>query len=209
MNREAFWKMERADVGADEVFFHKYFSAVGGKREKIKNKKEKARRKKGEGSDEGDEEEEEIWKALVGSRPEIEGDGEDDVSEEDDMDLEAMAEEMDSDVDTQDNANNATPPDDDDDDEIPTFHDHSEDEGIRASDDDLPSDIDVIFEKEETKAGQKAEEKSSKKDNKKAGGGRKEKRRKLKHLPTFADADDYARMMDGDGDEETGMGGVG
>ena len=85
VSAEDFWKKEVQNVGVDEVFFHRYFSEVGKKREKKAEKKGK-KGKKGdevevdvlgdEGSEEEDEEDEEgIWKALVGSKPEIEGDG--------------------------------------------------------------------------------------------------------------------------------------
>ncbi|KAL9000060.1 MAG: hypothetical protein Q9188_005753, partial [Gyalolechia gomerana] len=45
VNSEAFWKLEKDKVAADEVFFHKYFSAVGKGREKARGRKERRKRK--------------------------------------------------------------------------------------------------------------------------------------------------------------------
>lgn len=70
-----------------------------------------------------------------------------------------------------------------------------------GSDDEVPSDLEAIFEKEaplDNCEGGKAPLRGE--------GGKKEKRRKLKHLPTFADADEDAKMLEGEqgeGGEET------
>ncbi|KAL8767024.1 MAG: hypothetical protein Q9194_006112, partial [Teloschistes cf. exilis] len=157
VNSEAFWKQAADDVGADEAFFHRYFSKVGKGREKAREKKEK-RKKKEEGSEDGEEEEEEeIWKALVESRPEIEGD--DDGGSDDDLDMDDLDDEMDpgeSDIETDEDATaqDKSPPspkfNDHDDDDIADFAhvDDEDDEALLGSDDEVPSDLEAIFEKE-------------------------------------------------------------
>ncbi|KAL8738209.1 MAG: hypothetical protein Q9181_000980 [Wetmoreana brouardii] len=198
VNSEAFWKMETDKVGADEVFFHKYFSALGKGREKVREKKERTKRT---GEKEGSEEDEdEIWKALVESKPEIEGESDEDDSMDDleDLDEEMASEGEDMDIDGEETeggvkeAGRAVEPDDD---AVPDFGDE-DDEGMLGSEDEVPSDLEAMFEKEV-----QATDESMLQDrtSKKRRDGKKEKRRKLKHLPTFASADDYAKML---GDEE-------
>ncbi|KAI4086360.1 MAG: hypothetical protein L6R37_008421 [Teloschistes peruensis] len=79
--------------------------------------------------------------------------------------------------------------DDNNDDDIPDLADDGEDdEALLGNDDEVPSDLEAIFEKEallDNREGGKAPLRGE--------GGKKEKRRKLKHLPTFADADEYAK----------------
>ncbi|KAL8936600.1 MAG: hypothetical protein Q9216_004843, partial [Gyalolechia sp. 2 TL-2023] len=162
VNSEAFWKMEKDKVAADEVFFHKYFSAVGKGREKARGKKERRKRGKGldeEGSEEDGEEEAEIWKALVESRPEIEGDeegrSEDDVGfEDEDMD-ELDEEDMGSDEGSEREEeipprHRDVPPewdeDDDDDDNDEAMPDLGEDDdALLGSDDDVPKHPDTAL----------------------------------------------------------------
>lgn len=71
LNSESFWQMNGGNVAADEVFFHKYFNAIG------KGKEKKVTKKLVENED---EDEDEIWNALVDSKPELEGDSDDDIA---------------------------------------------------------------------------------------------------------------------------------
>lgn len=204
VNTEAFWKQEADKVEADEVFFHKYFSAVGKGREKVRKQREKKKKRKGddEGSDDEDEGEEEIWKALVGSRPEIEGsdagsdEGFDDVDESEDESVFGDGEEDEEAGGKVENVGRES-----DDEEMPDFGE--DDDALLASDDDVPSDLDTAFEKEaQATKRTKPEVKTSKERNKE----RKQKRMKLKQLPTFADADEYAKMLEGEeGEDEDGL----
>ncbi|OJD38645.1 ccaat-box-binding transcription factor [Diplodia corticola] len=90
LNSEAFWRKRVEDVPADEVFFHRYFEKSGARSKKGKGGKNKqAVEKDGDGSDGEDAEEQEIWKALVGSRPDVAG-----PEDEDDEDLEELGELM-------------------------------------------------------------------------------------------------------------------
>ncbi|KAL1633130.1 RNA-binding ribosome biosynthesis protein mak21 [Diplodia intermedia] len=94
LNSEAFWRRAVGDVPADEVFFHRYFERSGVAAKKGKGKKDKKKEDGGAGSaDEEDAAEAEIWKALVGSRPDVAG-----PDEEDDEDLEELGELMGSDL---------------------------------------------------------------------------------------------------------------
>ena len=87
---ENFWKKAAEKVDPAEAFFHKYYSIKGrGKEAAGRKKQKKTDRRPGEDSDEDDVEEEEIWKALVDSRPEIEGD-----ASEDDVDVEDLEDAM-------------------------------------------------------------------------------------------------------------------
>ena len=66
----------------------------------------------------------------------------------------------------------------------------SGDDAMLDDDDDLPSDFEGI--------GADEDEEEEVKDKKTDEDGKKKKKRKLKHLPTFASADDYAAMLDAD-----------
>ncbi|KAL9090697.1 MAG: hypothetical protein Q9165_005185 [Trypethelium subeluteriae] len=206
VNSEAFWMRRVEDVAADEVFFHRYFAEKGKRMEGARRRKERRGRKRGEGgaSDESGDEEDEIWKALVKSRPEVEGGDEGDEFEEDGdgLDMDDM-ESSDGGVDVEGGLGEE---DEDvemnllDEDEggvfdgadVPDLEDDDQ-EAFVGSDQELPSDFEQLEssdEKEEAK--NEAQEKST----------RSKKRRKLKSLPTFASVDDYAKYL---GSEDEGV----
>lgn len=192
VNSEAFWRKKAEDVAVDEVFFHKYFNQIGKGKQASEKKKEKAA-KKAEGSeDEEDENEDEIWKALVDSRPEVEGPSDDD-SDMEMLDLEDSDEASslggDEEVDVEEDGEEAAATDSDDGGVV--LSGFSEDEDV-GSEDEVGSELDELFEKELQTAQpvEKTEETS------------RQKRRKLKSLPTFASAEDYAEMLDNDEDED-------
>ena len=189
VNSEAFWKLEGDKIGADEVFFHKYFSTMG--RGKEESKKKKAKQKAEDASDgEEDEGEDEIWKALVDSRPELEGSS----ASDDDLDLEEAdsATEDDADEDKRLNPEEVSSEDAeaDVDGEMVEFED--DDGAILNSEDEVPSDLEQAF------SGEQAQFDSKKATNEPEESKRGQKRRKLKNLPTFASAEDYAGMLDDD-----------
>ncbi|TWU75454.1 hypothetical protein ED733_004654 [Metarhizium rileyi] len=169
VNSASFWKRKAEDVAADDVFFHEYFRHVA--------KEPKPAAKKETGEEDEDEEgnnEDEIWKALVSTQPEIE----DDADEEgfDDMD--------DLDMDSEDGSSPALSLGsdlDDDDDE------NEDDMGVTLdSEDEIDSDGLVAIEEENNVEGDgKSEEKNNKKSRRKA----------LKDLPMFASVDDYAALL--------------
>lgn len=191
VNSEAFWKRKAEDVAVDEVFFHKYFNQIG-KGKQASNKKQEKAVKNADGSeDEEDENEDEIWQALVDSRPEVEGPSDNDSdlemmdledSDRSDVASDASAEDMDEDG--EEDANS----DSDGDVVLSGF---SEDEDV-GSEDEVRSELVELFEKElETAQPETKNEETSR-----------QKRRKLKTLPTFASVDDYAEMLDNDEDED-------
>ena len=206
LNSEQFWRRKINDVRVDEAFFHTYFEKAG----KAKQADKKAKKKKkhgGKGDSDEDSDEDEIWQALVKSRPDVEGDGgDDDLS---DFDMEDMMSD-DDDVDGMDGGvelnlgsddDDAETPardiedddDDDDDDDFENF-DLDEEDALMDSDADVPVDIDMNDDSDEDNSQAKAKDKDA----------RKNKKRKLKNLPTFASAEDYAKLI-GDDDDDDGM----
>ncbi|KAH8808381.1 CBF/Mak21 family-domain-containing protein [Xylogone sp. PMI_703] len=176
LNSTSFWRKNVEDVSVEDVFFHKYFTQIGKAKEATSGKKTAKRDGKELESGEDDEDEDEIWQALVESRPEIEGDSEDgsdmemlDLEDSDISDLESMA--GDSELEPGS-----------DEDEVPFI-----DDGSEESENEL-------FEKESgARESETAEEKNT---------GSKERRKMLRSLPTFASAEDYEAMLDNDADED-------
>jgi ribosome biogenesis protein MAK21 len=181
VNTEAFWRKKIEDVAVDEVFFHKYFSQAG----RLKKVPGKARRVAGDEEDEEDENEDEIWQALVDSRPEVEGDGEDSDMEMLDLDeLDAASSTGDSEIDQADGELDfeGRKPD----------ASNAPGEDLSGSDSEIGAEIDELFAKE-LQTTQLAEEDEE---------GSRAKRRRLRGLPTFASVEEYAEMLDNDDDED-------
>lgn len=189
VNTDAFWHKKVEDVAVDEVFFHKYFSQIGKAKQALGKKKGSQAAPAGS-DDENDENEDEIWQALVDSRPEVEGNS-DDESELEMMDLDeseaessASGYEMgsdDEDAEDSEQSEMGTPA-------------GFEEGGLFDDEGDSGSEIEhLVADVLETgKAGEtgKSEETS------------KQRRKKLKSLPTFASVEDYAEMLDNDEDED-------
>ncbi|KAF8608211.1 CBF-domain-containing protein [Ceratobasidium sp. AG-I] len=216
VNDEAFWKKNVKDVPADQLFFHKFFlkkmekqQARAGKAEK---RKKDAKSGKSDGSESEDEhsaaesgsddsesesenelDEEDVWKAMQSSMPEIQQDIEDDDSipsglddmSDDDSDgddgSDGDSDESEADGSEPESLPEGGMPDDlGDSDEALEFGEDEDDlielsEGAELSSDDEPVDG-------KRKKATPAESK-------------REKRRKLRALPTFASAEDYAKMI--------------
>ncbi|OAL50617.1 CBF-domain-containing protein [Pyrenochaeta sp. DS3sAY3a] len=194
VNSEQFWRKKVDDVRVDEVFFHTYFEKAG--KAKLADKKAKKKDKRRDDS-EDESGEDEIWQALVKSRPDVEGDGgdDDDLS---DFDMDDMSDDEAGDMDggvelnlgsddDDDTVNVDGQPAEDDDDDFENF-DLDDEDAFMDSDADVPVDIDM---NDDTDVD----------DDKKDKDGRKTKKRKLKSLPTFASAEDYAKLI-GDDDSE-------
>ncbi|KAF1831488.1 CBF-domain-containing protein [Decorospora gaudefroyi] len=191
LNSEQFWRRKVDDVRVDEVFFHTYFEKSGKAKQADRKTKKKDRRKDDSEDESG---EDEIWQALVKSRPDVEGDGgdDDDLSDfnMDDVMSDDDAGDMDGGVeinlgsdDDDDVEMDGQPMADDEEDDFENFDlDDDDEDAFVDSDADVPVDIDMDDDDEN-------------KD------GRKTKKRKLKSLPTFASADDYAKLL-GDDDSE-------
>lgn len=194
VNSDAFINKDAGKVGADEVFFHKYFQQTA--KSRPTNKKKKS-------GDAEEDEEDDIWQALVDSNKDIEGPDD----EEDDLSLDGL-EEAYSDSDDEDGSGGDMggveiadfPEGEDDfgddagsgDEDVPDFDD---DEDALLDDDDEVPDFGDGDEDGEEDAGVEVEQEDEDADK------NKKKRRKIKHLPTFASADDYAAMLDNEPDD--------
>ena len=197
LNVEGFWMQSKDDVAPDEAFFHRYFQQAGKKKsraEKRAEKKMKAALDPGD-ADEGTDEEE-IWKALVKSRPEVEGDIEE--GEDDELLEELMGEDEDEDQvqdgevefhasDNEDGQPAIGSGDDHSDAEFDAAELEDDEDAFIESDEELPSDVEAAL--NGTSKDSQLPEK---------GDDRKSKRRKLKSLPTFASVEDYAQFLDDD-----------
>lgn len=188
VNSDLFWKRKVEDVAVDEVFFHKYFNNVTPKKGAAAAKPERT-----EDSDaEEERDEEEIWKALVGSRPELEGDDANsegaDFDDDDDDVMDVEEDEDESVVGDKDDEK------DEESEEGPDFDDDGDD--VWDDEDDVPDELQKAFEAELEVSSKKKKAKelevAPKEDE---ADDRKKKRRKLKNLPIFASADDYAGML--------------
>lgn len=185
VNSDLFWKRKVEDVAVDEVFFHKYFNNVAPKKGAAAAKPERT-----EDSDvEEERDEQEIWKALVGSRPELEGDDAESegVDFDDDDDVMDVEEEEDEDEDGDSVAG------DEDDEDGPDFGDDSND--VWDDEDDVPDELQKAFEAELEVASKKKAKELEVAPKEDEADDRKKKRRKLKNLPMFVSADDYAGML--------------
>lgn len=191
LNSEAFWLKKSEDVAADEVFFHEYFNQS---KKKVMTAKERKQSKKDEASD--DEDEEEIWKALVNSQPDIEGIDED---EEGFSDVDDFAYE-DDDMDVGDDLEGG-------DEEALEGADAEDSDGFDAADLDSGDDafLDSDVEVDIPSAEDEKEEDTGKPDDTKGKVSRskeqRDRKKKLKQLPTFASAEDYAKLLGDDDDE--------
>jgi ribosome biogenesis protein MAK21 len=180
VNTEAFWHKKVEDVAVDQVFFHKYFSQIG-KAKQALGKKKGGQTVAGGSDEENDENEDKIWQALVDSRPEVEGNS-DDESELEMMDLD------DSEADSSAGDFELGSEDED-----VADLDELEDGGL-PDDGDSESEIEQLFE-DELETGQAKEPEKDKETSR-------QRRKKLKSLPTFASVEDYADMLDNDEDED-------
>ncbi|KAK0304242.1 RNA-binding ribosome biosynthesis protein mak21 [Friedmanniomyces endolithicus] len=180
VNSEAFWAKKVQDVAADEVFFHSYFNQAGKKKKPVA--KVEGKRKRSEDDDESDEEaEEEIWQAIAQSRPDVEGIGSDD----DDLSFGDLEDGSESDAGSEPGLDLGGG----DDGAAGGEMDFAEMDGFPGleSDDDalLGSDDEAAMDVNDEPPEKKVSENNTK---------RKEKKR-LKSLPTFASADDYAKLL--------------
>lgn len=179
VNSEKFWARRSEDVPPEDAFFHQYFNNIG----KMTHASKKSKKMRKDGDEEGSEEEEsEIWKAMMESAPELEG-----VDDSDD-DLQM------SDLDSQFEASSNESPDEDGRHEI---------ESAASSDKGLDSDLDMALARESSES---ASDHDYPLKTKSPGDGRKTSKshRKWKHLPTFAAADSYAKMIDDEDGEDLG-----
>ncbi|CAE6417516.1 unnamed protein product [Rhizoctonia solani] len=224
VNDESFWKKSVKDVPADQLFFHKFFLQKIEKQKARTNKAEKRKKDKteddsgvsddeddaeaedkdsessaGDASDDNSEDEaseldeEAVWKAMQSSMPELQnaGDDSDDVPSglddmPDDSDGESGESEADqrsgSDTENDESIEGGGMPDD---------LDGSEEE-LEFTED--PDDLIELSGGDVSSSDEEPVQGKRKKSSKVESEG--EKRKKPRRLPTFASAEDYAKMID-------------
>lgn len=184
VNIESSLQQKPTNISANEVFFHRYFDQMGNLKDKGKQqKKEKGKAKKGTkaaGSDDDGEEEEEIWRALVDSRPEIEDEDED---EEDGFDDEDFGEDFEDDPEDNPMEDDAIDLAEGDGSNLVS---HLDESNAELSDSDEVGDTNAIV-NQMTDGLDVLDEKD---------GARKRRKRKLRNFPTFAEASNFAEMLD-------------
>ena len=177
VNSSSFWNLKPEQVSAEDAFFHEYFARVGKPGEVSRSKKTADDDQVV--SDEEEAGENEIWEALVNSRPEIEGA---DVEEDSDMDLDEFDySDNDMELDARDAGERASDLDSEgsegDDGFEGIFGDSDESDEAGSSEDE--AEVEAEADKEASEPGRK----------------RRLNRKEMRSLPTFASADDYAEML--------------
>ena len=189
VNSEGFWKQETEKVNADEIFFHKYFSTLGRGKEKASKRRTERKADAKDSEDKADEDE--IWEVLLESKPKLDEGGDSDFGTEE---TESRMEEMDDDNLDLDliKADSGAESSSADGVEGLSYLDDEDNAAFVDSDDEVPIDLEEAFDDAIT---------SSKPDMVQgpvARGKRGSKRHTLKGLPTFASADDYAKILEED-----------
>ncbi|KAF6810931.1 CBF/Mak21 family protein [Colletotrichum sojae] len=178
INSPSFWNKKTDQIAAEDIFFHEYFKQAGKKSETHKKTAAVSSTTPAE-QDEDPKQENEIWKALTASHP----DGPIDSDDESDIDMDGF-----------DDASEILS------DDGVVF---SEGSDINLSDDEVEGDL-VAWEgaedadtDDETANLERSATSKSKQDEaeetRKKGG--RSSRRRLKDLPMFASADDYAELL--------------
>lgn len=185
VNSEAFRAKKDEEIAAEDVFFHKYFSSLGN----APTKKTKEKKQRDADDDESDNEDE-IWKAMMESAPELEGD----EDSEDDLDLS----DLESAMDESDAGDDVDAFDDDEEgvDIDPAIFDESEDDLMDIGEAAAPS------EESDFAGFDSADEQAPAAKKKKTKSESKKEKAKKKSLPLFASVEDYAKMLENDDDED-------
>jgi ribosome biogenesis protein MAK21 len=197
--------MKLSDIDVSERFFHQYFTSREGL---SKSKKPK---KMNDSEDEFDEDE--VWKALVESRPDLEGEGSDDLSgfdddkdgfsDEDidfsdfsDDEVEVEGEDKESGSEKADVTAESDAEEDDEDDVAKS----DDDEGMpdfEDSDAMLSSDAEIELDVLQSEVDEEGEETSKKGKRQHTGNDKKKSmRQRLKDLPEFASVEEYAEYLE-------------
>lgn len=200
------WLDKRAEqVRPDERFFHKYFTTKQSATKKIESTKSKPKSADRDGDEEEELDEDEVWNALVKSQPAIEGDSSDgdDMIGFSDMDSDAgEGSESDADVPADGSVNSASDNEDKDEDEHEDGdHDDedSEEEGLPDGilDSASESEIDPPDNSDNSDNPDNPDNRSdhAKRTAPMSESENKNKKRRLKELPLFASAEDYAHLL--------------
>ncbi|CAR23664.1 RNA-binding ribosome biosynthesis protein MAK21 [Lachancea thermotolerans CBS 6340] len=222
------WLAKRAsEVTPDERFFHQYFSTKQTAIKRSENSKIGAAAR-GAFDEESDLDEDEVWDALVKSRPEVEDDGESDMSMDDlsmgDMSssddesdaedaAEDAAEDSDSDAAAKPAAADSDPAaassdDDNADDVFYSFADDSAHDAASgkkrardADDSDDSADDAALAAAFDGESASDSDSESGPDQTDARGPAQRLSRKKLKSLPVFASASDYAQYLDSDSEQ--------
>lgn len=207
-NTENWLNKKVENIQPDEKFFHQYFTT---KISKLKNKESK---KQAEDEVENEEEAEamqddEIWKALVKSRPEVEdASDEDDFSDFDADDFSDMSDAETAEVEGEDNApedeeeeieelpQTAAADESDEEEESEMFAINGEDEYDSDEAPKMLGEDNLSSAESEPEADQDSKKRKASDEN-----SAKSKRSKLKSLPIFASADDYSQYLDSEDED--------
>ncbi|KAK4182255.1 putative ribosome biogenesis protein [Podospora australis] len=181
VNSASFWNLKPGQVSAEDVFFHEYFARIGKTGETTKTKKPTPQHAAGSDDEAA---EDEIWEALVNSRPEVEGLDADETSDVDMEDFEYSDDDMDVDGGAALDGELSD-----------AVSDISEEEsGFEGIFGDSESSGDDDESADET--GEPDKEVEAKKKQAPTRGSEARRRRKeIKSLPTFASVDEYAEML--------------
>ncbi|KAJ8114742.1 hypothetical protein ONZ43_g4834 [Nemania bipapillata] len=172
VNSASFWNKKSGEIAVEDAFFHEYFTQMGKPGQTEREQKRIA--KKDMRSQEEDEEahEDEIWDALVNSRPEIREDSDDGT----DFDMTSL------------------------DDSESDFRNAMEEDSDEDAFDLENSDLDFSDEEVEGEDNDEGPTPEDGKKDEKPESERKKERKALRALPLFASADDYADMLAQDTD---------
>ncbi|KAK3485043.1 CBF/Mak21 family-domain-containing protein [Neurospora hispaniola] len=175
VNSASFWNLKPGQVSPEDVFFHEYFARIGKPGDMAKSKKASKEKSGLDGEEQEEEAEDEIWEALVNSRPEVEGELDEDES---DLGMDGY---------------------DDSDEEMDTvgFDMDGPREDFEGSDSDVP--FEGIFDDSDDSEKEAAvDESAGEEDASTAKKKGRLSRKEMRGLPTFASADDYAEMLAGE-----------
>jgi ribosome biogenesis protein MAK21 len=210
LNNESFWQKSREDIAPDEVFFHQYFEKATRKKSRAEKRATKAKNKdEDDESGTDDDEEKEIWKALVGSRPDIEEPEDEDEDDEELEELDGLMSDDDEDVGMDESGGVAfhgfSGDEEEEEEEADAGAEDMSDDGFVAAD--LESGDEAFLDSDEElpqafiSAFPASDDEAEEKTELSANGKKRKEKRKLKHLPMFASYDDYAKLVDEDEDE--------
>ncbi|KAI9738533.1 MAG: hypothetical protein M1818_005430 [Claussenomyces sp. TS43310] len=193
VNSETFWHKKVEDIAVDEIFFHKYFSQVG-KSEQSAARKVERREEPADSSTDDNDGEDEVWQALVQSRPEVEGDSSEDDSDLEMLDLIDVGDESGS-----ESGATSSSDEDVDVDSVPLRIDarsslHEGSDTFDGEEVDLSDENDLFS--RELRLPQSVQSRN------KTDETRASKKRRMKSLPIFASVEDYAAILGADDKED-------
>ena len=187
LNTAEFLARRPEDVSVDEAFFHKYFIGVGNRKgATIRKPTKKVANHKGSDG-EAEDDDNEVWKAIVGSRPEMGGE----ESDSEDVDLDDSDDSDDVDEVEEEGSDKPLVFDDDDASDLGSVS------GSQAGADEInsapDSDDDGVSGTDQASAEKFTRKR--KQSPRRPETSSRSKRRKMKDLPVFASVDDYAEML--------------